>query len=92
MRWLRIGYQRESRVPPGSLKKASGLIVPMEMENDPDQLRLLTLQETAELLQVSRRTVWRMIRHNELPAFKIGNLWRVNERHLTKWMQGLNEL
>jgi excisionase family DNA binding protein len=64
----------------------------MEMENDPDQLRLLTLQETAELLQVSRRTVWRMIRHNELPAFKIGNLWRVNERYLTKWMQGLNEL
>jgi len=64
----------------------------MEMENDPDQLRLLTLHETAELLQLSRRTVMRMVQRKELPAFKVGGQWRVNESHLSKWMQGLQEL
>ncbi len=64
----------------------------MEMENDPDQLRLLTLRETAELLKLSRRTVMRMVMRKELPAFKVGGQWRVNESRLTKWMQGLHEL
>jgi excisionase family DNA binding protein len=84
--------KREPGIPPGSLKKASGLIVPMEMGNDPDQLRLLTLRETAELLKLSRRTVMRMVMRKELPAFKVGGQWRVNESRLTKWMQGLHEL
>jgi excisionase family DNA binding protein len=87
-----LGTKERAGVPPGSLKKASGLIVPMEMENDPDQLRLLTLHETAELLQLSRRTVMRMVQRKELPAFKVGGQWRVNESSLTKWMQGLQEL
>ena len=62
-------------------------------ENHLEQpLRLLTLQETAELLQVSQRTVNRMIQDKKLPAFKVGGQWRVRESQLTKWLQGLNEL
>jgi excisionase family DNA binding protein len=62
-------------------------------ENDLNQpLRLLTLQETAELLQVSQRTVNRMIQDKKLPAFKVGGQWRVRESQLSKWLQGLNEL
>jgi excisionase family DNA binding protein len=57
------------------------------MENDLDTLRLLTLPEAAELLQVSPRTVQRMIWRKELPAFKVGNQWRVNESALVKWLQ-----
>jgi excisionase family DNA binding protein len=53
---------------------------------------LLTLQETAELLQVSQRTVNRMIQDKKLPAFKVGGQWRVRESQLSKWLQGLNEL
>ena len=56
------------------------------MENDADIIRLLTLPEAAELLQVSKRTVLRMIWRNKLPAFKVGNQWRVNERALVKWL------
>ena len=58
----------------------------------PARLRLLTLLETAELLQVSQRTVNRMIQSKKLPAFKVGGQWRVRESQLTKWLQGLNEL
>jgi excisionase family DNA binding protein len=62
-------------------------------ENHLEQpLRLLTIQETAELLQVSRRTVHRMIQGKKLPAFKVGGQWRFRESQLTKWLQGLNEL
>ena len=58
------------------------------MDNDTEILRLLTLPEAAELLHVSTRTLQRMIRRNELPAFKVGGQWRVRESQLTKWIQG----
>ena len=43
------------------------------MENDLEPLRLLTLDEAAEVLQVSKRTVRRMVDHKEFPAFKVGD-------------------
>jgi excisionase family DNA binding protein len=57
------------------------------MENELENLRLLTLPEAAELLQVSIRTLHRMIRKNDLPAFKVGGQWRLRECQLTHWIQ-----
>jgi excisionase family DNA binding protein len=62
------------------------------MENRDEPIRLLTLKETAELLQLSGRTVRKMVQRKELPAFKVGGQWRINESRLSKWMQGLHEL
>jgi len=63
------------------------------MENDLEPMvRLLTLKEAAELLQLSTRTLLRMVKKNELPAFKVGSQWRFRESELTKWIQGLNKL
>jgi excisionase family DNA binding protein len=62
------------------------------MENDLEPLRLLTLQEAAVLLQVSKRTLERLISRKELPAFKVGRQWRIQESELTKFIQSLNEL
>jgi excisionase family DNA binding protein len=59
----------------------------LPMENELENLRLLTLPEAAELLQVSRRTLHRMIRKNDLPAFKVGGQWRLRESQLTHWIQ-----
>lgn len=58
------------------------------MNESIEHLRLLTLPEAAELLHVSTRTLQRMIRRNELPAFKVGGQWRVRESQLTRWIQG----
>ena len=58
------------------------------MTDSLESLRLLTLPEAAELLHVSTRTLQRMIRRNELPAFKVGGQWRVRESQLTSWIQG----
>jgi excisionase family DNA binding protein len=45
---------------------------------------LLTIEETAQLLQLSRRTLHRMIDGKDLPAFKIGPQWRIDEKALDK--------
>jgi excisionase family DNA binding protein len=58
------------------------------MNDSLERLRLLTLPEAAELLHVSTRTLQRMIRRNELPAFKVGGQWRVRESQLTRWVHG----
>ena len=61
------------------------------MENDLEPLRFLTLQEAADLLQVSKRTVERLIRCKELPALKVGVQWRICASQLAKWIEGLND-
>jgi excisionase family DNA binding protein len=63
------------------------------MENDLEPLRFLTFQEAAELLQVSKRTLHRMVQRSDSPAFvKVGGQWRIRASELAKWLQGLNEL
>jgi excisionase family DNA binding protein len=57
------------------------------MSKEAENLRLLTLSEAAELLQVSTRTLQRMIRRNDLPALKVGGQWRVRESQLAHWIR-----
>jgi excisionase family DNA binding protein len=64
----------------------------MSMENQLESLQLLTLPEAADLLQVSIRTLHRMIRKNDLPAFKVGGQWRLRESQLTHWIQCREDL
>jgi excisionase family DNA binding protein len=61
------------------------------METDLDPLQLLTTRQVAELLQVSQRTIERLIRCKELPALKVGRQWRIRSSQLAKWIEGLNE-
>ena len=57
------------------------------MEKEPESLRLLTLREAAQMLQVSPRTLQRLIRKNDLLAFKVGCQWRVRESQLAQWIR-----
>lgn len=57
------------------------------MDNKLDNIRLLTLDEAAALLQVSKRTLQRMIKTRELPAFKVGGQWRLRETQLRQWVE-----
>jgi excisionase family DNA binding protein len=62
------------------------------MENDFEPLRMLTIREAAELMQLSSRTLERLIRRNKFPGVKIGGQWRVRETELAKWINALDEL
>jgi excisionase family DNA binding protein len=47
--------------------------------------RLLTPEDVAEMLGVSRRTVQRMAADGELPALRIGAQWRFRAESITDW-------
>ena len=57
------------------------------MDRNFDQIRLLTVTEAASLLQVSTRTLQRMIRNHDLPALKVGGQRRMRESQLTNWIE-----
>ena len=57
------------------------------MKENLDNIRLLTLNEAADLLHVSTRTLQRMIHSGEMPALKVGGQWRVREAQLRQWVE-----
>lgn len=52
------------------------------------QRPLLTVEETAERLRVSERTVRRLIGRAELPALRVGGQLRVDSGELDAWLYG----
>ena len=57
------------------------------MGNTQEEFRLLTLEAAAGILQVSKRTLMRMIQKKEVPAFKVGGQWRIRESQFRKWVE-----
>ncbi|KKS21272.1 MAG: LexA repressor [Candidatus Roizmanbacteria bacterium GW2011_GWC2_41_7] len=51
---------------------------------------ILTLQEVAEYLKVDERTVHRMLKSKQLPAFKVRNQWRFKKEAIDKWIENSN--
>ncbi|MCB0211829.1 MAG: helix-turn-helix domain-containing protein [Anaerolineae bacterium] len=51
--------------------------------------QLLTVQETADILRVSRSTVWRWCKDGTIPsAFKLGRTWRISSAEVDKIING----
>jgi len=50
--------------------------------------QFLTLDEAAAMLQVSKRTLQRLIQRHKIPGLKIGGQWRVPESRFMKWVDG----
>jgi excisionase family DNA binding protein len=46
---------------------------------------LMTLREVAAYLRVTRSTIHRMLKRNEIPAFRIGRHWRFNLEEIDNW-------
>lgn len=44
--------------------------------------KILTISEVAQILRMHRNTVYRLVKRGDLPGFKIGDNWRVNEKAL----------
>jgi putative molybdopterin biosynthesis protein len=53
------------------------------MEND-----LLSAQEVAELLKISRNTVYELIKRGELNSSKVGKQVRVNRKEVESYLSG----
>ena len=45
-----------------------------------------TVGELAEFLKVHHTTVYRLVKRQDLPAFKIGSDWRFSKKAIEKWL------
>jgi excisionase family DNA binding protein len=50
---------------------------------------VLTVKEVADYLQVHQSTIYRLLKRNMLPAFRIGSDWRFRKADLDEWLQRL---
>jgi excisionase family DNA binding protein len=60
------------------------------------EAKVITVGELAEYLRVHRSTLYRLLKKQQLPGFKIGGDWRFNVEAIDRWrmQQGaaLNEI
>jgi excisionase family DNA binding protein len=47
---------------------------------------MLTVEEVADYLRVSRSTICRLLKRKELPGFKVGSDWRFNVETIDRWL------
>jgi excisionase family DNA binding protein len=47
--------------------------------------QVMKVKEVAEYLKVHRSTIYRLLRRDAIPAFKIGSDWRFNVEEIDKW-------
>ena len=56
----------------------------MHLNQYPD---ILTIKDCQDILQVSRGTILRLLHEDELPAFRVGNHWRVRRESMLAFIE-----
>jgi excisionase family DNA binding protein len=57
------------------------------MASDLDHVKFLTVAEVAEMMRVSKMTVYRLVHAGELPAIRFGRSFRVPESAVAQAVQ-----
>ena len=57
------------------------------MAADLDDVKFLTVAEVAEMMRVSKMTMYRLVHSGELPAVRFGRSYRVPESAVTEALQ-----
>ncbi len=50
---------------------------------------VLTLEEVAQYLRVHPTTIYRLLKKQQIPAFKVGSDWRFNLASIDRWRASL---
>ncbi len=48
--------------------------------------KLLTIEEVASWLRLSKDSVYRLTQEAKIPAFKVGNQWRFRKSEIEAWL------
>jgi len=48
---------------------------------------LLTIDEVADFLRLSKDTVYRMVQSGKMPAAKVGTQWRFRRDEVESWLE-----
>jgi len=62
----------------------------MTLTEEEKQDRAMTAEDAAEYLQISVKTVLKLLRAGEIPAKKVGHQWRVSRQALETYLAGGN--
>lgn len=46
----------------------------------------MTLEEVASYLRVTKKTIYRSLERKDIPATKVGHLWRFNKASINEWL------
>ncbi|MBI3312485.1 MAG: helix-turn-helix domain-containing protein [Candidatus Omnitrophica bacterium] len=49
--------------------------------------QLMTIEEVAQYMRVSRFTVYRLAKNHFIPATKIGRQWRFQREEIDRWVR-----
>jgi excisionase family DNA binding protein len=60
----------------------------MEKKKYPE---IITPEEVAEYLRVTRQTIYNLIWRKEIPAYKVGTHWRLKKDEVESWLKTKTE-
>ncbi len=70
--------------------KISAIIAQMKERGEDamkaDHLLILTLDELAAYLKIGKRTLYGLTAKGEIPAFKVGGVWRFRRGEIDQWI------
>ena len=69
-------------------RRGWGTLDQMVMREPFTEARLLTATEVADLMRVSRMTVYRMIKTGEMPSLRVGKGYRFREEDVHDYLRG----
>jgi excisionase family DNA binding protein len=55
-------------------------------------IRVMTVREVSGYLKVHPTTIYRLLKHNQIPAFRVGSDWRFNIETIDSWCLGKDKL
>ena len=55
-------------------------------QNNKSQPKLLSPNEVCSCLNIGRNTMYRLLQSGKIPAFRIGNRWKIPESSITKFI------
>jgi len=59
------------------------------MEDQKLEIRIYGLDELAEALGITRRTLYNYLKNGRLKGVKIGGEWRITEENLVRFLNGV---
>ena len=57
------------------------------MEEFSEQAEFVTVEELANVLKVTPRTIQRIVNRKELPAIRVGRQWRFRREWVAEWLE-----
>lgn len=48
-------------------------------------IKVMTVREVSTYLHVHRSTIYRLLKHRQIPAFHVGSDWRFNIDEIDRW-------